>query len=227
MKKILIYIFSIFALLFASCTEYDNYDAPKSKLHGKIHVDGQQIGVRNAVTKLELYQDGYELKDPIEVYIAQDGTYSALLFNGEYKLVRKAVGPWVNLERDTLLLTVKGNTEFDVEMQPHFIVKNDSYTVDMVNKKVVGTFTVDKITSTSNLSNVRMYIGPRVILDNDRRGSYKKAEPADVIFGKPMSITMDITDDLITKGYMYVRVGAKAAESDQYAYTLVHKIELK
>ena len=227
MKKGLIYIFSVCAILFTSCTEYDNYDAPGSTLTGKVHYQGSQIGLRNSGVGFELWQDGYELSGNIPVYIAQDGTYSATLFNGQYKLVRKANGPWVNETSDTLIVNVNGNTQYDVEVKPHFIVGADSYQINMTSKTIVGTFTVDEIVGTSNLSNVRMFIGPRIILDNNIRGSYKKAEVSDVTFGQPLSITMDITDDLISRGYLNARIGVKAAESEEYIYTQVKKIELK
>lgn len=228
MKKRIIYICSIcIIILFTSCTEYDNYDAPKSYLTGKVHYQGNQIGLRNSGVSFELWQDGYELSGSIPVYIAQDGTFSANLFNGEYKLVRKANGPWVNQISDTLMVSVKGNTEYDVDILPHFMVRDESYRVDLQSKMIVGTFTVDKIVSTSNLSNVRMYIGPQILIDNNYRGSYQKAEVSKVISGQPLSITMPITDDLLKRGYLYTRIGVKASESEEYIYTQVQKIELK
>lgn len=229
MKKGLIYIFSLCTLLLSSCTEYDNYDEPESTLTGKVLYEGEQLAFRNSAISFDLFQLGYDkgLSQSIPLHIAQDGTFSAKLFNGEYKLVRNASGPWVDQVKDTLLVTVKGNTIFDVEVKPHFIVNKDTYTVDLANKKVTGTFTISKVAENSNLSNVRMYIGSRVLLDNDIRDAYLKAEPSAVTYGEPLSITMSITDELIKKGYMYVRVGAKAAESGQYIYTQVQKIELK
>lgn len=226
MKKNFIYIFSVIALLVTACTEYDNYDAPKSSLSGKVHYQGTQIGVRNAGVSFELWQDGYELSGSIPVYIAQDGTYTATLFDGEYKLVRKAYGPWTDQSSDTLFVDVRGNTEFDVEVTPHFTVGNESYQVSTASKTITGTFTINQIVSTSNLSNIRMYIGPNALIDNNYRGSYLKAEVADVEFGQPLSITMTITDDLLESGYLYARVGVKASEADEYIYTQVEKIEL-
>lgn len=227
MKKELIYIFSGCIAALCSCTEFDNYDEPKSNLTGNVLYQDIQVGLRNGGISFELWQDGYELSESISMYLAQDGTFSAKLFNGEYKLVRKAEGPWVNQTRDTLLVHVNGNTRFDVEVRPHFVVSKETYQTNISGKKITGTFTVDQIVDTSTLSNVRMFIGPRAILDNINRGSYLKAEVYDVTFGQPLSITMDITDDLIKNGYLFARVGVKAAESGEYIYTQVQKIELK
>lgn len=227
MKKQLIYILSACLAVSTGCTGYDNYDEPKSNLTGKVLYQDTQLGLRNGGVSFELWQDGYELSESIPVYLAQDGTFSATLFNGEYKLVRKAEGPWVNQTRDTLMVNVKGNTQFDVEVRPHFVVGKESYQANIAEKKIIGTFTIDQIVGTSTLSNVRMFIGPRIILDNNNRGSYLKAEVYDVTFGQPLSISMDITDDLITNGYLFARIGVKAAESGEYIYTQVQKIELK
>ena len=82
----------------------DNYDAPESLLQGKIVYQGRPLGLRSTsgAIQLQLYQDGYAKRDPIPVYVNQEGEFSAKLFEGDYKLVtRDGNGPWVN-SRDTL-----------------------------------------------------------------------------------------------------------------------------
>lgn len=69
----------------------------------------------NGGIQLQLYQDGYANHDPITVYATQDGTFSAVLFDGPYKLVTKDKnGPWVN-NRDTIYVEVKGKTRCEVK----------------------------------------------------------------------------------------------------------------
>lgn len=225
--KTIYYILFVLVGVLSACTEYDNYEAPKSKLTGKVHYQGTPVGIRNNGAGFELWQDGYELRESIPLHLAQDGSYSALLFDGEYKLVRKAGGPWVDQTNDTILVRVNGNTKLDVEVSPYFIVRDESYRIDLSNKTITGTFIIDRIDPNANLSNVRMYIGPGAILDNNFRGSYKKAEVSEVVFGQALSITMDITDDLIKRTYLHARVGVKASESGEYAYSQVQRLELK
>ncbi len=84
------YILSIIIIVFAmSSCGLDNYDAPKSQLRGKITYNGESVGLRGTgeAVQLQLYQDGYQLRDHISVYVGQDGAFEALLFDGEYKLV--------------------------------------------------------------------------------------------------------------------------------------------
>ena len=109
-KYILLFVIVVFT---ATSCGLDNYDAPQSRLHGKITYNGQTLGLRGTgeAVRLQLYQDGYQLHDNIQVYVDQNGTFEALLFDGEYKLVtRDRNGPWVNT-RDTIVVNLKGSTE--------------------------------------------------------------------------------------------------------------------
>src|SRR5690606_22103936 len=105
------------ALIFVASCGYDNYEPPKSTLTGNVIYNGAPIGVRgtgNAV-QLELWQDGFELYTSIPVYVTQDGSFSASLFDGEYKMVsRNGNGPWVS-SQDTILVSVKGDTQTEYE----------------------------------------------------------------------------------------------------------------
>ena len=87
MKKIIPFFIMICCLLAVSSCSYDNFEEPKATLTGKAIYDGEAVGVRSGSSEFALFQDGYALKGSIPVYIAQDGSYSVSLFNGDYKLV--------------------------------------------------------------------------------------------------------------------------------------------
>ena len=74
-------------------------------LTGKAIYDGEAVGVRSGSSEFALFQDGYALKGSIPVYIAQDGSYSVSLFNGDYKLVRMGNAPWERPSNDTIYIT--------------------------------------------------------------------------------------------------------------------------
>ena len=143
MKTKILFIVACVCFLLASC-EYDNYDAPSAKLSGRVLYNDAPVGVRTNGTQLELWQDGYELYTKIPVYIAQDGTFSASLFNGQYKLVRLSGAPWEDQPMDTIRIEVKGNTVVDVPVKPYFIIKNESYQKGTGNAITVK-FTIDKV----------------------------------------------------------------------------------
>ena len=104
MKKLIILFAAVFSIVFTSC-EIDNFSAPESMLSGTVTYNGEAVGVRTNGTQLELWQDGYALDEKIAVHIAQDGTYSARLFNGEYKMVRLSGAPWAE-STDTIVINV-------------------------------------------------------------------------------------------------------------------------
>ena len=130
-----------------SCTK-DNYDAPESTLMGRIVYKGEPLQLRGTseAIQLQLYQDGYEKHDPINVFVGQDGVYSAKLFDGEYKIVtRDHNGPWVN-SRDTTIIQVKGNTTHDVEVTPFYTISNAD--ISLAGNTVKANFTINKVAGT-------------------------------------------------------------------------------
>src|SRR5690554_1512804 len=105
--KIIKYIITLSVILFITGCEIDNYEAPKSFLEGKVVYNNQPVGVRSNGVQLELWQPGYALYSKIPVYVSQDGSFSASVFDGDYKLVRLEGAPWVN-NTDTIDVQVRG-----------------------------------------------------------------------------------------------------------------------
>ena len=72
--KIISNIFSVILLLvlFSGCGK-DNFDAPESKLVGRVTYQGQALNLRGTgeAVQLQLYQDGYEKNDPISVFVGE------------------------------------------------------------------------------------------------------------------------------------------------------------
>lgn len=219
-----IIIFALSCLVFAGCT-YDNYKGPKSNLTGQIVYDGEPIGVRTNGAQLELWQDGFELREKIPVHIAHDGSYSARLFNGEYKLVRLAGAPWEDQPGDTIIVEVKGNTVKNVEVKPYFIVKDASYQ-SKSGGEVTAKFTVDKISSSADLAEVCLYFGVNVLTDQNKHEHIARADVSGITSGQATSITTTLPEKLLNKGYLFVRVGVRSNKSNEFCYTQVHKLDL-
>jgi len=132
----------LIATSLAGC-DFDNYEPPKSVLEGRLVYDGQPVHVRENAIQLELWQDGYALHTAIPVYVKQDGSFQATLFDGDYKLVRKQnVGPWVS-DPDTVLVELRGGQTLDVPVQPFFVVEDAQVTRELL--KVRPGFTVEQL----------------------------------------------------------------------------------
>lgn len=205
--------------------EYDNYEAPKSTLSGRVVYEGKTVAVRNNGPQLELWQDGYALRSAIPVYFNQDGTFAVSLFDGEYKLVRKGDSPWLQQATDTILVEVKGNTMIDVPVTPYFTVTNESFKKN--NNSITANFTVNKIVSTANLEYVRLYLGKSILTDQVQQELRIDANLSTLTLGQPTTIVGELPDNLKNLDYVFVRVGVKSTLSGEYYYTQVQKIALK
>lgn len=224
MKTTILVITILCSLLLTGC-QYDNYDEPKSILSGQVIFDGQPVGTRTNATRLGLWQDGYEFRSEIPVYIAQDGHFSVALFDGDYKMVRKSGAPWEAQVNDTLYIKVKGNTVVNVPVNPYFIIRNESF------QKGTGTitakFVLDKVVETANLHTVNLYLGRSILTDENKNEGVQACDITQIVLGQETTITAEIPVDKIKGNYLFARIGVRSTASNEFCYTQSCKIELR
>lgn len=202
----------------------DNYDAPKSQLRGKITYNGESVGLRGTgeAVQLQLYQDGYQLRDHISVYVGQDGTFEALLFDGEYKLVtRNQNGPWVN-SRDTMTVNVKGFTEIELNVTPFFTISNEN--ISLNGSVLNASFTVNQIVNTAVIDYVTLLLGKTSFVDdvsNFVRKDFGDQEAGNI----NLSTDLSGNNDLITAKTLFARVGVRTVGADQAIYSKVFRLK--
>lgn len=222
---------SIPALLLAlmaglSGCEKDNRTEPKSVLKGKVVFEGQPVGVRSNGVQLELWQHGYQLFTKIPVMVAQDGTFSASLFDGNYKLVRlRGNGPWVD-NTDSIDVELRGSKEIDVPVNPFFVVKNDVYSKG--EGKVSATFNVQQVAAGRTLERVNLYIGTTTIVDPGNNVGNAQEVAANITdLSKPITLTANIPANLASREYIYARIGVKTSGVGEMLFGMPQKIMLK
>lgn len=221
----LIYIgIAAILVLFSSC-EKDNYEAPKSMFTGRVIYDGQPLGVRSNGVQLELWQHGFQLFNKIPVFIAQDGTFSAEVFDGDYKLTLvRGIGPWAD-KVDSIDVRVAGATVLDVPVDPYFIVRNESFQNN--STMVTATFTLQQINTTKALENVKLYLGQTILVDNIINVASIQKPAAEITdLDQPITLTVAIPSSLIGKGYAFARIGVKTSGVAEYLYGQVQKITI-
>jgi hypothetical protein len=194
-------------------------------LEGRLVYDGQPVHVRENAIQLELWQDGYTLHTAIPVYVKQDGSFQATLFDGDYKLVRKQnVGPWVN-DPDTILVQLRGGQTLDVPVQPFFVIEDAQVT--RTGGGVTATFTVKRLVEDRELEKVGLYVGSTRFVDPNynlvavERSAAEIADP-----GAPITLSADVSAASAGQDYVYVRVAAKTVGAAEMIYTEVQKVEL-
>lgn len=225
MKKILLLTTIISCIFGFSSCRYDNYDAPQSMLTGRVVFDGEPVSVRSGSSEFALYQDGYALHNAIPVYVNQDGTYSACLFDGEYKLVRMGNAPWERPNNDTIIINVKGNTVMDIPVIPYYIIKDYSFAKN--GNKITAKFKVEKVSESATFEKVRIYLGETLLLDNNNRSVYESIYEENIDFTQENTAEIEIPESLMNEDFIYVRLGVKSYQSSEFCYSQSTKIELK
>lgn len=218
-----IFLFMIVAFTVTSCG-LDNYDAPQSRLHGKITYNGEELGLRGTgeAVQLQLYQDGYQLRDYIRVYVGQDGSFEALLFDGDYKLVtRDKNGPWVN-NRDTIVVNLKGSAEVEVPVTPFFTISNES--ISLSGNVLNATFNVNKIVSTANIDYVTLLVSKTSFVDDATyiaRKDFRDQQAGS------LNLSMDLSDNtsVAAAKALFARVGVRTVGADQAIYSDIVRLK--
>ncbi|GBU06956.1 hypothetical protein AwDysgo_02870 [Bacteroidales bacterium] len=210
----------LFILCLSSCG-LDNYDEPSSELSGKVTYNGEAIGVKGTVesVQLHLFQDGYDLRTEIPVFVGQDGSFKALLFDGVYKMVaRDRNGPWLNT-RDTVLVVVKGSSTCQYPVTPYYMINNTMFDVDNDNK-LTASFEVEKIAGNNTIESIFLLVSKTSFVDN-------VSQVARVNLEKPTTGLANISLDLnsLNERFLFARVGVKIDGVDEAIYSKIEKIK--
>lgn len=221
MKRFILAILGL-GLLGAGGCGLDNYAEPESKLMGQITYNGDPLGLRGTgeAVQLQLYQDGYELRAPIPVYVKQDGSFEALLFDGQYKLVtRDNNGPWVN-SRDTTLVTVKGTTEVTMEVTPYFTLSDVS--LNLEDQRVDASFTINQVVGDAAIDYALLLVGTTSFVDDI---TYDARTDSEGIAAGPLTMSLDISGANIAADQpVFARVGVRPVGTDQAIYSQVIRL---
>ena len=223
MKNIInILSIGLFLVIITSCGK-DNYDEPTSTLTGRVVYNGETLQVRGTgeAVRLQLYQDGYALKNAIDVFVGQDGTFQAKLFDGEYKLVtRDNNGPWVNV-RDTTIINLKGSANIDVNVTPYFTISGAQ--LSLSGNTMNALFTINQIVSTATISRVVLILSKTQFADDTNnvfRQDFSDVSAGSVNFSADFSGNNDAT----SANVLYGRVAVHTDGADQAIYSPIVKL---
>jgi hypothetical protein len=223
--KDFLYSFLILGITLITACAKDNFEPPKSKLTGRLVYNGEPIGVRSGGVAFELWEHGHQLFSSIPLNIAQDGSFSAMLFDGDYKLVRaKGSGPWIDVS-DSIDVSLNGSATLDVPVQPYYIVKDISFVKD--GSDVKATFTIQTVNNSKALELVRLYIGPNLILDQTNNTARKEAARSAINIAQPVTLSVTIPASLASENYIFARVGIKTSGIAELLYSPSLKVQLK
>ncbi|HET9504390.1 MAG TPA: DUF3823 domain-containing protein [Hymenobacter sp.] len=221
MKQLTITLLAGLGLLAASC-EKDNITPPTSMLTGRVTFQNQGLNVRGGGSvQLELWQRGEFNRTKIPIYLAQDGTYSAALFDGEYKLTRlRDNGPWAN-NTDSITVQVKGNTVVDVPVQPYFTI--GAATIAKSGSNVTANFPITKV-GTRDIQSATLYLGYTQFVDVSNQFKSADKFATDLTnLSQPVNLSVALPTNY--SGPIYARVGVRTNGVGELIYSPVQKIQ--
>lgn len=241
------YLFKLAVLLMLGLTgcELDNFEPPKSAFEGRIVYKGEPLLMQSANVAvgnnsdfpvfLELWQQAYNNRSSIRIPIKQDGSFSALLYDGEYKLiVPNGQGPflWKRTEKntpDSLSISMQGSKTMDIEVMPYYMVRNPQFSVS--GRKVSGSVKLEQIitdaTNAKTVERVSLYVNKSQFVDAGN--SLNKADLAGTAIKDLTNVSLT-TDDVGTiipsQNYVFVRIGLKITGVEDMIYTPIQKVTL-
>ncbi len=214
MKKYILILLS-FAFIMTSCG-FDNYDEPQSKLTGKVTYNGQPIYLSHGTLSMNLYQEGYDKNGPIPVYLNKDGEFTALLFDGEYRLQSAAgTAPWVDIE-DAIQITVKGDTEKSIEVTPYFMISD--VTIALNGTEVKALCNVAKVAEGKTARQIFLCVNNTPFVSDYSYNYLLRKNQMPVAIGGN-SLSLDISEILDSNKSLYARIGVQISGISECIYS--------
>ncbi len=221
MKKHTYILMLIAVLIFANCG-VDNYEEPTSMLTGRITYGDYPIGLEHGKIKMKLFQDGYDLYQEIPVYVSYDGTFSAILYNGKYRLVGMDDGcPWVN-DQYAMELDIQGDMEIEYVVIPYFTLNNVIFSLS--DNSLIGRCTIEQIVKDKRAEQLNLYIGKSHFLDNNSYNHLVQMNINSPRIGENI-IIQNISNVLENNEILYARFGLKIEGISEMIYSSIMRIK--
>ena len=237
MKKITAYI--LFTAALFSCKK-DNYDTPSVTLQGSITYQGEPINVSSKDVTFELWQPGWGKNGAIIVNIKEDGSYSSLLYNGNYKLViPRSQGPFLSVQNnetntDTMLLQLTGNRTLNIEVLPFYMVRNAQFALSGTTD-ISASFKLEKIITDArgrDIESIFLYLNQTDFVDGTNYIARTSLAGSDITDPDNISMNVTIPAGISANGasgsqsYVYARIGVKISGVEDLLFSPVQQVNL-
>lgn len=227
MKKLLNISFLVLVgVVLASCA-LDNYDSPEAHLQGHLVYNGDPIEVSTNDVYFQLWEPGWENSVPINVNVDQDGSFSALLFNANYKLVfPSGQGPFMS-NQDTLELVVKGGETVDLDVTPYYMVRNPQ--ISGSGSTVNASCSLEQIITDANARNVErvtLYINKTQFVGPATNIALADLWGGDIVDINDIDLSVGVPTIVPGQDYVFARIGLKIDGVEDMIFSPIQKIDL-
>ena len=231
--KIFSYILSLtFITCLFSCKK-DNYTPPASQLSGALTYKGDSIGVEYDRVPFQLYQYGFGKVGAIDGTFDQNGSYHALLFDGDYKfIIPGGQGPFLwkqtaSGDPDSLSITMKGNQNLNIEVMPFYMIRNAKISANGTN--VTATFKIEQIITgadAKDIENVTLFINNTQFVSGTNNIGKASLNGTDITDPDNVSLAVAVPSMTPAQNYVFARVGLKISGVEDLLFSPLQKIPL-
>lgn len=213
-------------LSLASC-EIDNYDEPQSYFEGAITYQGDTIRVAQNDVRFQLWQSGFGNEGPLDVHVAQNGSFSSLLFDGNYRL-KFIDGPFKAIPQngqqgDSIFLNLNGSTNMELEVMPYYMIRNPQISIS--GNTVSASIDLEQVVTgddARDIERVTLYLNDtRFVADNGIMNIARN--DADLSDMNNISVMVDVPENL-NQNYVFARVGVKIGGVEDMIYSPLQKL---
>ncbi len=206
--------------MIAFACKKDNYPQPGAMLTGNLLYQKDTIYVERNAVHFQIYQYGFGQVGPIsnDETFAQNGSYSAALFNGNYKLIiPNGDGPFMWKQTaggapESVSITMNGNQTVDLQVTPYYLIGGTQISASGGN--VVANFKIDKVITDVNakdIESVTLFINKTQFVSAGNNIASTTVAGSDIT--NPASVSLSVAVPAITpnQSYVFARVGLKIA----------------
>jgi len=233
MKNLLKYLSVVtVGVAFFSCKK-DNYSPPNDLLTGNLLYNSDTIYVERNAVHFQIYQYGFGQVGPISTdeTFAQDGSYSAALFNGNYKLIiPNGDGPFISKTTssgspDSVAIDMSGNQTVDIDVTPYYLIHSTQITAS--GGSITANFKIDKIITDANakdIERVSLYINKTQFVSGGDNIAHTDLNGSDIVDPASVSLSVAIPDFVPAQNYIFARVGLKIAGVEDMIFSPLIKV---
>lgn len=225
------YIFLFALTLIYSACKLDNVSPPSVTLKGQLMYKGTPVGVEYNQVPFRIYQSGFKGNTPITGTFDQDGSYSVLTFNGNYKFtIPGGQGPfqWKELPsggRDTLAINLSGDQTVNIEVTPYYMIRNATLAASGGN--ITAKFSIEKdITDVTakSIQTVSLFVNKTQFTSSADHAA--EADVAGTAITDPTNVNLSVAIPkfTVTQNYIYARVGIRISGVEDMIFSPVQKI---
>lgn len=215
-----------------SCRK-DNYDPPGSMLTGAVLYGKDTVYLEYDRVPFQLFEYGFGKVGPIASSFKQDGSFSALLFDGEYKFtIPPGQGPfkWRELAPgvpDSVNVTVRGNTNLNIEVTPYYIIRNTQ--VSASGNTITAQFAAEKIITDADakdIERVNLYINRTQFVSGTNNVAWAEISGGNITDPTSITISQNVPNLIPAQNFVFVRVGIKIQGVEDMVFSPLIRVNL-